>query len=160
LIELNSQSLTLNGTITGPGQLKGDLTGASLLVGGTTGGDLGTVNFLSGAQTLSTLTVNRTGASASVTLGSNLTVGGTTTLTNGVVNMGTSTTSRPAEQMRNVAKRNASILRRLSSFRLSSNRLGTWSIERTRRLTEICRTHRCRSNSTSSNPTRRPLATA
>src|SRR5439155_13663244 len=91
LIELNSQSLTLNGTITGPGQLKGDLTGASLLVGGTTGGDLGTVNFLSGAQTLSTLTVNRTGASASVTLGSNLTVGGTTTLTNGVVNMGTFT---------------------------------------------------------------------
>src|SRR5439155_9528932 len=87
LLELNSKTLTLNGTVTGNGNLKGD-SAATLKVGGT--GALGTLNFLSGSRTLSSMTVNRT-SSGSVTLGNDLTVGGVTTLTDGKVDMGTFT---------------------------------------------------------------------
>ncbi|MDX6443533.1 MAG: trimeric autotransporter adhesin [Blastocatellia bacterium] len=79
-LELNSQTLTLNGTINGLGLLKGD-TGATINIGGT--GALGTLNFASGTRTLSALTVARSG---SATLGNDLVIVNALTLTNGVVN--------------------------------------------------------------------------
>src|SRR5207248_6535618 len=84
LLELNGKTLALNGTITGSGNLKGD-GGATLNIGGS--GSLGTLHFLSGSQSLSVLTMNRT-SSGSVTLGNNLLVDDTVNLTNGVVDMG------------------------------------------------------------------------
>jgi CSLREA domain-containing protein len=81
VVELNSQTLTLNGTVTGTGGLKGD-PGASMIIGGT--GSLGTLNFISGARSLSSLSVNR--ISGSVTLATDLSIGGSLTLTAGVIN--------------------------------------------------------------------------
>jgi CSLREA domain-containing protein len=88
VLELNRRRLTLNGTVTGTGNLKGDLSGAVLRVVGT--GALGTLNFLSGARSLSRIEVART-SSGSVTLGNDLTVGTNLILTDGIVNMGTFT---------------------------------------------------------------------
>jgi CSLREA domain-containing protein len=59
VLELNGKALTLNGNVTGPGNFKGD-TSATLNVGGTNSGVLGMLNFLSGARTLSVLTMFRT----------------------------------------------------------------------------------------------------
>ena len=87
LLELNAKTLTLNGTVTGSGNLKGD-GAATLSVTGT--GALGTLNFLSGARTLSVFTVART-TSGSVTLGNELLVDVAMNLTSGIVNMGTFT---------------------------------------------------------------------
>jgi uncharacterized repeat protein (TIGR01451 family)/CSLREA domain-containing protein len=83
LLEINGKTLTLNGTVNGSGNLKGDAA-ATLNVTGT--GALGTLNFLSGARTLSVFTVART-TSGSVTLGNELLVDDTLNLTSGVVNM-------------------------------------------------------------------------
>jgi hypothetical protein len=80
---LNSNALSLNGTITGSGTFFGD-NSSSLNIGGT--GALGTINFTNGAQILKALTINRTG-SGNVILGSDLKIdgitNGTLTLTNG-----------------------------------------------------------------------------
>lgn len=79
------QSLTLNGTIAGSGAL---LTGNSrLIIGGT--GSFGTVTFGVGTttRTINGLTVNRT-SSGLITLGSNLTVTGTSAFTNGTITLG------------------------------------------------------------------------
>src|SRR5207302_670372 len=86
LLELNTKTLTLNGTVIGGGNLKGD-SSATLNLTGT--GSLGTLNFLSGARTLSQLTMNRT-SSGSVTLANDLLVDALN-LTNGVISMGTFT---------------------------------------------------------------------
>src|SRR5207302_3647645 len=88
LLELNGKTLTLNATIIGSGNLKGDAA-ATLNVGGSSG-SLGTLNFLSGARTLSQLTMNRT-SSGSVTLANDLLVDDALNLTNGVISMGTFT---------------------------------------------------------------------
>jgi CSLREA domain-containing protein len=99
VIDLNSKTLNLNGTVGGTSTstsngFKGDSTGATLNIGGT--GALGTLRFVSGSQTLKSLTLNRT-PSGSVTLGSSLTIGsassGSLTLTNGVVDVGSNTLS-------------------------------------------------------------------
>jgi CSLREA domain-containing protein len=87
LLTLNAQTLTLNGTETGTGNLKGD-TSATLSVGGTSGGSLGVLRFLSGARSLSVLTMNRTGGISSVTFANDLLVNDTLNLNNGVVVMG------------------------------------------------------------------------
>jgi CSLREA domain-containing protein len=87
-LELNQKTLTLNGTVTGPGNLKGD-PAATLNIGGI--GPLGTLKFLSGFQTLSQLKMDRAFPTGSVTLGNDLMVGNTLLLTNGVVNMGSFT---------------------------------------------------------------------
>jgi CSLREA domain-containing protein len=97
VLELNSKTLTLNGTIGGTSSstangIKGDLSGATLNINGT--GALGTVRFVSGAQTLTTMTMTGSG---SVTLGSNLTIGnastGSLSLTNYILNTGGNTLS-------------------------------------------------------------------
>jgi CSLREA domain-containing protein len=85
LLELNGQTLELNGTITGSGNLKGSAA-STLHIGGI--GALGTLNFLTGFQTLSELKMDRVLPSGSVTLGNDLTVNDTLLLTNGVVKMG------------------------------------------------------------------------
>jgi CSLREA domain-containing protein len=87
LLELNGGTLSLSGTVTGDGNLKGDFA-AVLTVNGS--GDLGTLNFVAGGRELDAFFVNRSGP-GSVTLGNDLTVGGTTTLADGVVDMGTFT---------------------------------------------------------------------
>jgi PKD repeat protein len=78
------QSLTLNGTITGSGSI---LTGNSrLTIGGT--GTFGTITFGVGTttRTINQLTINRT-STGSVTIGSNLTVTGSSSFTNGRFNL-------------------------------------------------------------------------
>jgi CSLREA domain-containing protein len=89
LLELNGQSLELLGTITGPGNLKGDLS-ASIVVGGI--GAFGTVNFVSGGRTLSSLQLNR-GSNGSMTLGTDLALSGNLLLSNGILNTGANTLS-------------------------------------------------------------------
>ncbi len=82
---IGANTLTLNGTITGSGNLSGT-AGANLIIGGTSGGDLGTIRFLTGNQTLENFTMNRTGPSASATMGSTVTVNSTLTMTSGILN--------------------------------------------------------------------------
>ncbi|PYS23626.1 MAG: hypothetical protein DMF72_08740 [Acidobacteria bacterium] len=89
VLELNGKTLTLNGTITGSGNLKGD-SAATLSIGGM--GALGTLNFASGGQLLSALALDRS-SSGSATLGTSLAIGGSLTLTNGILDAGTNTLS-------------------------------------------------------------------
>ena len=90
LLELNGRTLELDGTISGPGNLKGDIN-ANLAVNGT--GDLGTVNFVTGARTLSTLSINRALPSGSMTLGTNLSLAGNLLVANGIIHTGANTLS-------------------------------------------------------------------
>lgn len=92
-ITLNGETLTLGSTIGTPpagSGLVGDTAATlSLQDGGTgPGGAMGTFAFVSGGQTLGNLTINRTGASGSATLGSNLTLQSALTLTAGDINTG------------------------------------------------------------------------
>lgn len=91
-IQINGQSLTLNGTLSssGTGTIKGDVN-SSLTIGGTSGGDFGTLRMTASSpnNTLLNFTLNRTGASGSAAIGSNgLEVAGVLTLTNGTLNTG------------------------------------------------------------------------
>ena len=99
VLEFNQNTLNLNGTVGGASSsvsngFKGDATGATLNVGGA--GALGTVKFVSGSQSLKSLTVNRS-SSGTLTLGTNLTIGnagvGSLALTNGIVDAGSNTLS-------------------------------------------------------------------
>src|SRR5207249_4564731 len=90
VLDLNGKQLTLTSTVGGSdanGSLKGS-TLSKMAVNGT--GALGTLRFTAGAQSLASLTLSRTSA-GSMTLGTPLTVSGTLTLTDGVVNTGAST---------------------------------------------------------------------
>ncbi len=90
-LTLNTRTLTLGSTVgaapAGSGLVGDTSASLSLQDGGATGA-MGTVVFLSGGQTLGNLTLNRTGASGSATLGSNLTLQGALALTAGVLNTG------------------------------------------------------------------------
>jgi autotransporter-associated beta strand protein len=93
-LTLNGRTLTLGSTIgsiaAGSGFTGSNTSGMSLQDGGSTGA-MGTLVFTSGSELLQNLTMNRTGGSGSVALGSPLTVGGTLTLTNGIINTGSNT---------------------------------------------------------------------
>ncbi len=78
LLELNGQVLELLGTVTGPGNLKGD---PNAIIAANGGGDVGTVNFVSGGRNLSGLLLNR--PNGSMTLGTDLAIGGTLRLDDG-----------------------------------------------------------------------------
>lgn len=86
---LNDYMLTLSGTASGSGTLKGG-AGSFLTIGGGGGGACGALKFASGFERLFDLTINRTGASPSVDFSSNLMVD-YLTLTSGIVNMGANT---------------------------------------------------------------------
>jgi CSLREA domain-containing protein len=86
VLELNGKTLALNGTVTGSGNLKGDAA-ATLNIGGTGALTSTNLNFLSGSQSLSVLTMNRT-SSGSVKFGNDLLVDDALNLTNGTVDMG------------------------------------------------------------------------
>ena len=67
-------SLTLNGTVTtGSGTLTGGST-AVLTIGGTSGGNVGTLAFTAGSNTLQDFNINRRGGTANLVLGSDLQV--------------------------------------------------------------------------------------
>ena len=122
VLELNSKTLTLNGTVIGTGGLKGDLTGSSLVVGGT--GALGTLSFVSGSRLLSAMTMART-SSGSVTLGNDLLIGGGLALTDGVVNMGSNTLTLNGS----VSRTNGYIIgNEQRNFSCSTNCSFTWDV--------------------------------
>ncbi len=81
-IDIADDLLTVNGSLSGSGTIKGSNT-ASLAVGGTVGGSAGTINFAVGANELEDFTLNRTGVNGAVTIGSDVTVRDVTTLTAG-----------------------------------------------------------------------------
>ncbi|MCD6367202.1 MAG: hypothetical protein J7L46_06660 [Bacteroidales bacterium] len=82
-LAINGQVLTLNGTVSGIGTLKGSAN-SELYIGGS--GNLGTMYFSAGAQEVKNLTTNR--SSGISTLGTDLTVNTLLTLTNGLITTG------------------------------------------------------------------------
>lgn len=72
-VVIGSNTVTMNGTLTGSGSFTGSSL-SGITVGGTSGGSLGTMRFAAGAQTLNTLTISRTGSGANAVLGSDLSV--------------------------------------------------------------------------------------
>ena len=82
-LNINDKVLTLNGTISGTGTLKGSAN-SELYIGGS--GNLGTIYFSTGAQEVKNLTTNR--SSGISTLGTDLTVNTLLTLTNGLITTG------------------------------------------------------------------------
>ncbi len=83
-LDINDKVLTLNGTISGTGTLKGSAN-SELYIGGS--GNLGTLYFSTGLQEVKNLTTNR--SSGISTLGTDLTVNTLLTLTNGLITTGT-----------------------------------------------------------------------
>ncbi|MFL6283810.1 MAG: C25 family cysteine peptidase, partial [Pyrinomonadaceae bacterium] len=95
-LTFNGKTLTLGSTVGTPPAGSGFVGDASaslsLQDGGTgPGGAMGTLTFVNGGQSLNSLTINRTGANASATLGSDLTLGGALNLTAGDINTGSFT---------------------------------------------------------------------
>lgn len=82
-LSIGSNTLTLDGTITGAGTITGSTT-SNISVGGT--GDLGTIDFTTGGNTLGDLTVNRT-TSGTVDFEEDFTINTSTTLTEGFINL-------------------------------------------------------------------------
>jgi hypothetical protein len=88
IINLNGKTFTINSGTIGGSNSAGAFKGSgfsSLVLNGT--GALGTLQFTSGDESLSSLTMNRT-SSGSVTLGSALSINSTLTLTSGIINTG------------------------------------------------------------------------
>ncbi len=83
-LNINDKILTMNGTISGTGTLKGSAN-SEIYIGGS--GNLGTMYFSTGAQEVKDLTSNR--SSGNSTLGTDLTVNTLLTLTNGIITTGT-----------------------------------------------------------------------
>lgn len=89
-LDINGNTLTLNGN---GSSFTGDLLGSStsnLTIGGSLGSSP-TIKFHTGSNTLRDLTLNRTGTSAGVTLGSDITIVRRLVLTNGSLNLGNQT---------------------------------------------------------------------
>lgn len=95
-LKINGQNLYLNGSMlsTGNGTITGSAT-SSLTIGGTTGGDFGTLRMTAGSlnNQLQNFTLNRTGSSGVITIGSNgMEVNGTVQLTSGTLVTGSNLT--------------------------------------------------------------------
>lgn len=86
-LSIGSNTLTLNGSITGSGTLTGSST-SNLTLGGS-GSSIGTLNFTAGSQMLNLLTVNRTvtGQYPAAIMGNDLDVN-SLTLSNGILATG------------------------------------------------------------------------
>ena len=80
-LNLNGNTLTLSGTATGSGLLRGSAT-SNLSILGT--GDLGTIQFRTANAVLNNLTINRT-STGIATLNSNLQINGNLTFNNGIL---------------------------------------------------------------------------
>lgn len=95
VLTLDGNILTLDGTIAGASTISGS-NASDIIIGGT--GALGTIEFTTGNELLENLTINRT-TSGTVTLGSDLTIGGATsgtgvlTLTDGSLDLNGNTLS-------------------------------------------------------------------
>jgi hypothetical protein len=87
VLTINANTLTLNGTIIGNGFLSGS-SSSNLVIGGTNG-NIGTIRFQTGNQFLNNLTMNRGGTNPAATLGTDLSVSGTLTMTSGILNTAT-----------------------------------------------------------------------
>jgi hypothetical protein len=97
-LTLNSRTLTLGSTIGTPpagSGLVGDVNATLSLQNGGATGPMGTFAFVSGGELLNSLTINRTGANASATLGSNLTVNNALNLTSGDILTGANIITMP-----------------------------------------------------------------
>ncbi|HST52682.1 MAG TPA: C25 family cysteine peptidase, partial [Pyrinomonadaceae bacterium] len=97
-LTLNGKTLTLGSTVgtppAGSGLIGDGSANLSLQDGGTgPGGAMGTIAFV-GGQTLNNLTINRTGANASATLGSDVTIDGALALTSGDIITGSFTVTQ------------------------------------------------------------------
>ena len=73
LTTASSFTFNINGTISGTGTISGH-TNVSIAFGGVNDGNAGTLNFTNGSQVANSLTINRTGINASVTLGTPVTI--------------------------------------------------------------------------------------
>ncbi|MCE7994020.1 MAG: T9SS type A sorting domain-containing protein [Roseivirga sp.] len=82
-LSIGANTLTLDGTVTGAGTITGSTT-SNISVGGT--GDLGTIDFTTGGESLGSLTVNRT-TSGTVDFEDDFTINTAVTLTEGFVNL-------------------------------------------------------------------------
>lgn len=82
-LSIGANTLTLDGTVTGTGTITGSTT-SDISIGGT--GDLGTIDFTTGGNTLGSLTVNRT-TSGTVDFEEDFTVNTAVTMTEGFVNL-------------------------------------------------------------------------
>ncbi len=94
-IVIGTQTLTINGTVTGSGGIVGGPL-SNLVIGGT--GAFGTLNF-SGTNQLFNFTMNRNG---SVNLGGSLTILGTLTHTEGSLDLGSNTLTISGNYSRNL----------------------------------------------------------
>lgn len=84
-LKINGYTLSIT-TLTGAGTLTGSTT-SNLAIIGTNGGSPGNLNFTAGAgSSLKMLTLNRTGAGASATIGTALSIYDVLMVTNGVLN--------------------------------------------------------------------------
>lgn len=86
-LAIGANILTLNGTISGVGTITGS-NDSDIVVGGT--GDLGTIDFTPGGETLGDFTINRTG-SGTVDFEENFTIRDNLTLTEGFVRLAAGT---------------------------------------------------------------------
>jgi hypothetical protein len=92
-LDINGDALTFfagspsSPTITGTGSIKSYST-SNIIINKTTAGTFGTINFFSGADSLNNLTINHTGSTPTVTLGSNLKICGKLTMANGQLALG------------------------------------------------------------------------
>lgn len=82
-LSIGANTLTMNGTVTGAGTITGSTT-SNISIGGT--GDLGTIDFSSGGETVGDLTINRT-SSGTVTFEESFTIDNAATFTAGQVNL-------------------------------------------------------------------------
>jgi hypothetical protein len=85
-LQLASQTLNLNGTVTYNNGTFGATNASTLVISGTTGGSVGTLRFGSPNNTLGTLTLNRTGGGVSASVNSSLIIGTQLNLNNGQLN--------------------------------------------------------------------------
>lgn len=85
-LQINGSTLSI-ASLAGSGTLTGSTT-SNLVVTGSAGGDAGALRFTGGSNTLNNFTLNRTGATASATLGTALNLLNVLTLSNGTLNTG------------------------------------------------------------------------
>lgn len=98
VLYLNEQNLTLGGTISGAGTITGNAL-SSITINGS--GDFGKLVFTAGMDTLDNLTINR--AAGAVTMGNNMRVEGTLTITNGQLAIDTNTLTLDGNFVGNVS---------------------------------------------------------